>query len=81
MHFENNYTHEDLRELLELPAEGNFEVVIEGKLVGRTYSSPEVGEDYDEDLEITAIKHQQIPDEWYESLDETFLPLDAPGEG
>lgn len=76
-HIQCSYSDADLRELLELPAEGNFEVLIEGTIRG--FFSGWGIQEYDEELDLTSIKSQRIPDSWYE--DETFLPLDAPKEG
>lgn len=60
MHLDD-YDNQALRELLSLPAMGEFEALIDASIISHTYFSPEVGEDYEEDIEIHAIQTQPIP--------------------
>lgn len=62
-HLSECYSEKDLRELLELPAEGNYEVLIEGMLTGHMVGWET--QEWDEDLDITSIKSQKIPNDWY----------------
>lgn len=62
-HLCESYTEEALRELLEVAKEGNFEVLVEGTLRG-FYTGWETQE-WDEELDLTSIKSQKIPDDWY----------------
>jgi hypothetical protein len=71
-----NYDNEALRELLGLPATGNFEAVIEGVISG---SFSEWTQEWDEDLEIRSTRTQSIPDSFYEDLDEKYKGLDDSG--
>lgn len=66
-HFCESYTHEDLRELLGVSKEGNFEVLVEGTIRG-TYC--EWTQEYDEELDILKVEHQKIPG-WYEMWEES----------
>jgi hypothetical protein len=75
----DDYSNEDLRELLNLPTTGNYEAVIEGRITGVQTYGPD-GDDYDEYIDILKIESQQIPDSYYEGGD-TVIPLDAPSEG
>jgi hypothetical protein len=64
MHFQNCYSEKDLRDVLGVPAEGNFEVLLTAT-IRSTYD--EWSQEHDEELDIKEIKHQQIPDSWYEA--------------
>lgn len=54
-HFDD-YSNQDLREWFELPATGNYEVLLEGTIVG---TESYYGE-YDEDVTIDKIQSQLI---------------------
>lgn len=67
-HFCECYSEKDLREWFELPAEGSYEVLVEGKIdvyfVGWEY------QEYEEDVGFSSIKVQKIPEEYMEKLRE-----------
>jgi hypothetical protein len=61
-----NYTPEDLREVLKVPKTGNFQVIFKGTLEGEMsgYYEPE----WDEWFELEESKFEPIPDTWMEML-------------
>lgn len=61
MHFDN-FSNDDLRDLLGVPPEGNYEGLVEGTIIGTTSYYGE----YNEHVEINNSMTQQIPDEWYQ---------------
>lgn len=74
-HLTSCYTEQDLRELVGVPKEGNYEIVIEGSISGSFVGYYE--QEWDEEIDITSSKHKQIPDSWYEELKPTELELDG----
>lgn len=63
-HLASCYTPEGLRELLGVPAVGNFQVLFRGRLVGQWESHGLDGEDWDEVFEVEETKHEEIPSEY-----------------
>lgn len=64
-HF-TNYNNDSLREWLEIPKEGCWEVLMVAtiKVYWSGYEEPE----YDEDIEVKEIQSQRIPDEYVKYL-------------
>lgn len=69
------HTDEDLREMFDLPEDGNWQVIFKGTLRGFRCGNPMDGEDWDEEFEVDECQSQRIPDD---SL-EFFLPKKVQG--
>ena len=61
-HFDD-YDHESFCEWLEISKEGVWEVLMEGTINGfwSGWETPE----YDEDITVTKIQSQKLPDDWF----------------
>ena len=69
-HLCESYNDQQLRELFNLPAEGDFQVMFKGTLDGATsgYYEPE----WDEWFEVTESSHQPIPAEYKKARTEVM---------
>jgi hypothetical protein len=68
-HFGECYVEADLRKLLEVPAQGAYQVVFSGDLIGdRVGGAPWDPEEYDEWFELEATTCAPIPEEFLKDL-------------
>lgn len=66
-HLCETYTDDDLREMFNLPKEGNFQVLFKGTLSGYKVYSLE-GDDWNEEFDVEESQFQPIGEEYMECL-------------
>lgn len=63
-HLLEGVTENNLRELLEVPEEGNFQVMFKGTMSSWKTSSIDWGEEWDEEFTLEESKVMPIPEEY-----------------